>query len=356
MNLKSLYLLPALLLAHSAALAAPKISDDPKPRSAEKIIYFKQNGKFGAKTTSGKIIVPAQYNCEFMCEHVKHGETADGELLFTDNSREVRGKVAYSPFFLHSRQGRFLYQPMMYDAAADYFSEGKRRYVSKDGKVGFADRAGNLITPAQHDWAGQFEYGYAEFCDDCREVRVDEEHTAVQGGTWGMMDARGNTVAPGNTRRTASDIERNGKFYPHPFAYTAAERDILQRINRYKNLIVGLAAVSYSPYKTAEERAAYRFEIVSQPVQGYPYYEIVLFDGKGNTVEGERFLAGADGKRLYVLPVGDDTPQPLETYLRHDIRSTLAEQPEKQKNGSWNDNPFRLKDYPEAKALLKRRK
>ena len=29
MNLKSLYLLPALLLAHSAALAAPKISDDP---------------------------------------------------------------------------------------------------------------------------------------------------------------------------------------------------------------------------------------------------------------------------------------------------------------------------------------
>ena len=107
MNLKSLYLLPALLLAHSAALAAPKISDDPKPRSAEKIIYFKQNGKFGAKTTSGKIIVPAQYHCEFMCEHVKHGETADGELLFTDNSREVRGKVAYSPFFLHSRQGRF---------------------------------------------------------------------------------------------------------------------------------------------------------------------------------------------------------------------------------------------------------
>ena len=235
MNLKSLYLLPALLFAHSAALAAPKISDDPKPRSAEEIIYFKQNGKFGAKTTSGKIIVPAQYNCEFMCEHVKHGETADDELLFTDNSREVRGKVAYSPFFLHSRQGKFLYQPMMYDLAADYFSEGKRRYVSKDGKVGFADRAGNLVTPAQHDWAGPFEYGYAAFCDGCREVRVDEEHTTVQGGTWGMMDARGNTVAPSDTRRAASDIERNGKFYPHPFAYTAAERDILQRINRYKN-------------------------------------------------------------------------------------------------------------------------
>ena len=345
-----------LTLISTAALAAPAFSDGLKPRSAEKVVYFKQNGKFGAKTASGKIIVPAQYNCEFMCEHVKHGKTADGELLFTDNSREVRGKVAYSPFFLHSRQGRFLYQPMMYDLASDYFSEGKRRYVSKDGKVGFVDRAGNLITPAQHDWAGQFEYGYAAFCNGCREVRVDEEHTTVQGGTWGMMDARGNTVAPGDTRHTASDIERNGKFYPHPFAYTAAERDILQRINRYKDLIVGLETVHHSPYKTAEERAAYRFEIVSPPVQGYPYYEIVLFDGKGNTVYGERFLAGADGKRLYALPVGDDTPQPLETYLRHAIRSTLAEQPERQKNGSWNDNPFRLKDYPEAEALLKRRK
>ena len=244
---------------------------------------------------------------------------------------------------------------MMYDLASDYFSEGKRRYVSKDGKVGFADRADNLVTPAQHDWAGQFEYGYAAFCDGCREVHVDEEHTAVQGGTWGMMDARGNTVAPSNTRRAASDIERNGKFYPHPFAYTAAERDILQRIKRYKNLIVGLEAVRHSPYKTTEERAAYRFEIVSPPVQGYPYYEIVLFDGKGNTVEGERFLAGADGKRLYALPVGEETPQLLETHLRHDIRSTLAEQPERQKSGQ-NDNPFRLKDYPEAEALLKRRK
>ena len=352
MNLKSLYLLPALLLAHSAALAAPKFSDDPKPRSAEKIIYFKQNGKFGAKTTSGKIIVPAQYNCKFICEH---GETTGDELLFLDKSREVRGKVAYSPFFLHSRQGRFLYQPMMYDLTADYFSEGKRRYVSKDGKVGFADRAGNLVTPAQHDWAGPFEYGYATFCDGCREVRMDEEYTAIQGGTWGMMDARGNTVAPSDTRRAASDIERNGKFYPHPFAYTAAERDILQRINRYKNLIVGLEAVRHSPYKTTEERAAYRFEIVSPPVQGYPYYEIVLFDGKGNTVEGERFLAGTDSKRLFALPVGEETPQLLETHLRRAIRSTLAEQPERQKNGR-NDNPFRLKDYPEAEALLKRRK
>ncbi|WP_455008246.1 hypothetical protein [Neisseria sicca] len=72
MNLKSLYLLPALLLTHSAALAAPKFSNNLKPRSAEKIIYFEQNGKFGAKTTSGKIIVPAQYNCKFICEH---GET-----------------------------------------------------------------------------------------------------------------------------------------------------------------------------------------------------------------------------------------------------------------------------------------
>ena len=100
MNLKSLYLLPALLLAHSAALAAPKFSNNLKPHSAEKIIYFEQNGKFGAKTASGKIIVPTQYNCEFICEHC---ETAACELLFLDCSRDIRGKFAYSPFFLHSR-------------------------------------------------------------------------------------------------------------------------------------------------------------------------------------------------------------------------------------------------------------
>ena len=48
-----------LTLISTAALSAPAFSDGLKPRSAEKVVYFKQNGKFGAKTTSGKIIVPA---------------------------------------------------------------------------------------------------------------------------------------------------------------------------------------------------------------------------------------------------------------------------------------------------------
>ncbi|WP_225747552.1 WG repeat-containing protein [Eikenella sp. Marseille-P7795] len=116
---------------------------------------------------------------------------------------------------------------MMYDMGADDFAEGRRRYVSPDGKVGFANRAGKLVIPARHDWAGQFEYGYAEFCDGCREVRANEEHTALEGGTWGMMNTRGDTVQPSNTRRAANDIERDGKFYPYPFAHTAVERAIL---------------------------------------------------------------------------------------------------------------------------------
>jgi len=85
---------------------------------------------------------------------------------------------------------------------------------------------------------------------------------------------------------------------------------------------------------------------------------IAVAQWQTNPANGSSYnvLAGADGKRLYALPVGEETPLPLETHLRHDIRSTLAEQPKRQKSGSWNDNPFRLKDYPEAKALLKRRK
>ncbi|MDO4879199.1 MAG: WG repeat-containing protein [Neisseria sp.] len=338
------------IILFAALAAAASASANGKPKPAEKIVYFEQNGKFGAKTAGGKIIVPAQYDSGMM---IRHGDTAEGELIFMDSGRAIKGKVAYSPFFLHSRQGRLLYQPMMYDMVPDYFSEGKRRYVAPDGKVGFADRAGKLVIPAKHDWAGQFEYGYAEFCDGCREVRVDEEHTAVRGGTWGVMDAHGNTVSPGNTRRTAADIERNGKFYPHPFAYTAAERDILNRIGRYKNLIVGLDIVSVSPRMPPEQRAAYRLEIVSRPVAGYPYYEIALFDDAGRNVSDKYFLAGADGKRLYALP-GEDVPQPLETYLRRQIRTILAEQPERQKSGFWQDNPFVLKDYPEAEALLKK--
>ena len=148
-------LLAATLLS-AATLAAPKHSGSLKPPSAEKIVYFEQNGKFGAKTAGGRIIVPARYDSGLIREH---GETAQGELLFMDMGRAVRGEAAYSPFFLYSRQGRLLYRPMMYDLAADDFSEGKRRYVAEDGKVGFADRAGSLIIPAAHVCYFQFEYG-----------------------------------------------------------------------------------------------------------------------------------------------------------------------------------------------------
>lgn len=345
-------LLISILIAASA-FAAHARSDGLEPRDAEKIVYFEQNGRFGAKTALGRVVVPAQYGGGFFYQD---GDAVEDELLFMDKSRAVRGSIAYSPFFLHSRQGRFLYRPMMYDTGADYFSEGRRRYVSEEGKVGFADRAGNLAIPARHDWVEPFEYGYAAFCDGCREEYIDDEHTVVRGGTWGVMDARGQTVRPGSVRRAENDIERDGKFYPHPFAYNAAETDILQRFNRYKKLIVALRLVNVSPHIPQPQRAAYRFEIVSQPVQGYPYYEIALFDDKGRRDAHYGFLAGADGKQLYVLPIGEEKPQPLEPYLQQEILAAFETQSERRKNGASTNNPFDLKDYPEAAAWLKRRK
>ena len=73
-------------------------------------------------------------------------------------------------------------------------------------------------------------------------------------------------------------------------------------------------------------------------------------------MSNKHFLAGADGKRLYALTFWEDAPQPLATHLRRKIRTILAEQPERQRNGFWQDNPFDLKDYPEAESLLGRRK
>ena len=96
-----------------------------------------------------------------MFEHVKHGETADDEVLFTDNSREVRAKLPILPF---SRipAGKFLYQPMMYDLAADYFQKANAAmFQRRQGR--FCRPRRPSVTPAQHDWAGQFEWGYAAF-------------------------------------------------------------------------------------------------------------------------------------------------------------------------------------------------
>jgi hypothetical protein len=121
-------------------------------------------------------------------------------LLAEKNEKSEKNTSGY----VYDRKGNF-YQPYLFDNGADYFSEGVRRFV-KNGKVGFVDRYGKIIIQPGHDFASSFNYGYAVFCDGCDWEKTDDEHPAIVGGTWGVMNTKGETVQP-FTKYTEKDID-----------------------------------------------------------------------------------------------------------------------------------------------------
>ena len=88
---------------------------------------------------------------------------------------------------------------IMYDNGPDYFQEGMARYREKD-KLGFIDEKGEVVIPAQFEWAFPFKDGIAEVCEGFTWVS-DGEYSRPVGGRWGAIDKTGSVVIPINLTR-----------------------------------------------------------------------------------------------------------------------------------------------------------
>ena len=81
-----------------------------------------------------------------------------------------------------------------YDNGPDYFSEGLTR-SRRDGKISYWNEQLEMVIGPRYDWGWPFEGGLALVCSGCRPERPPgEEHTEVVGGSWGVIDARGEEV------------------------------------------------------------------------------------------------------------------------------------------------------------------
>lgn len=140
-------------------------------------IAFEQDGVWGFRDASGKVVIAAQYFTvtPFTTEGVA-GVIADTGAAFID--------VA----------GRRVATALMFDNGPDYFVQGLARIVDQ-GKTGFLDRAGKIVIAPQFDAAGSFCEGLAPVCMGCKEVPRGE-HSEMVGGQWGFIDRNGAAVIP----------------------------------------------------------------------------------------------------------------------------------------------------------------
>ncbi|ANF52112.1 hypothetical protein A0O34_17005 [Chryseobacterium glaciei] len=292
--------------------------------------FISKDSLVGVKNQEGKIIVPAQFK---IFSNIENGELVEGETIHFDGSKKGEESEKNAWGYVYDRKGNFLYQPFLYDNGADYFEEGVRRFV-KNGKVGFADRNGKITIEPIHDFVSQFNFGYASFCDGCDWEKTDDEHKAIVGGDWGMMNFKGEIVQP--ITKSENAVEINGKYYPNPFKYNEKEKNILQFFEKYNKQLSDIYYVNYYNKLSENEKKLF-FEIVERPKENFPYFQINTYDnGKMNSGSSRfNFIVSEDGKNFYASDY-DVEKIPFEKWLKKEMKE--AEEFQKE----HPDNPNKL--------------
>ncbi|TZF99100.1 WG repeat-containing protein (plasmid) [Chryseobacterium panacisoli] len=296
----------------------------------EDLYYFKSKDSLvGVKDKAGKIIVPAQFK---IFSFLKDGDPVEGETILFDGSREGEKPEKNAWGYVYDRKGKFLYQPFLYDNSADYFSEGLRRLV-KNGKVGFADRNGKTIIEAEHDFASPFNYGYAAFCDGCDWEKTNDEHRAIVGGKWSVMNTKGQTVQP-VAKPSGNEVEIDGKYYPNPFQYNEKEKNILHFFEKQEKKLSDLYYVNFYNKLSENEKNLF-FEIVERPKENFPYYQVNTYDYRKKELDmlyRFKFMVSEDGKSFYAIEDYNEKKVPFENWLKEEIKNAEDFQKEHKDN------------------------
>jgi hypothetical protein len=87
-----------------------------------------------------------------------------------------------------------------FDNGPDYWVNGLSRFV-KNNKIGFVNRQGHAVIPAEYDWADIFTHNYpiAVVAQGCQKVKLGslyDLHDDIRGGKWGAIDKHGKVIVP----------------------------------------------------------------------------------------------------------------------------------------------------------------
>ena len=138
-------------------------------------VRVKKDGKYGFLNSEGELVIPPQYGVT--------GDFSEG-VVFAQEEGEERLILdeGLNPVIMLDEDGEAVgetFSGRYVDVMR--LSEGLAWYCPNDAdlKLGYIDRSGKPVIPAQYDLAGDFHGGYAAVCAD------DE---------WSVIDRQGNTV------------------------------------------------------------------------------------------------------------------------------------------------------------------
>ena len=145
--------------------------------------YLQYGSRVAYVNFHGDTIIPFGHFAYFGTDTLTHFATV---LKYTNDSIFGR-QIAID------RNQNILFDIVMFDNGPELFHDGLLR-VLQNGKMGYANRFGQIVIPCVYDYAKWFDNGQAEVTFKAKEFLDMEEHRRVESDDWFKIDKKGNKI------------------------------------------------------------------------------------------------------------------------------------------------------------------
>jgi len=114
-------------------------------------------------------------------------------LEFYANVMEHPNDSTYGRQMAIDKNENVLFDLVMFDNGLEPFNDGLTRVI-RNGKMGYANRFGQVVIACEYDYVKWFENGKAEVTYSAKEYFDLDEHRVVESDEWFSIDKKGNRV------------------------------------------------------------------------------------------------------------------------------------------------------------------
>ena len=114
-------------------------------------------------------------------------------LEYYANVMEHPNDSTYGRQIAIDRKQNILFDIVNFDNGPEPFHEGLTR-VLRNGKMGYANKYGQVVIPCIYDFVGTFKDGKAEVTYNAKEYLDWEDHMRVESDEWFLIDKKGKKI------------------------------------------------------------------------------------------------------------------------------------------------------------------
>ena len=146
--------------------------------------YLQFGSRVAYLNTKGDTIIPFD----------KYAYLGTDSLICYANVIEFPNDSSYGRWIAINRNQNTLYDIVPFDNGPDYFHERLVR-AKRNGKMGFADKNGQIVIECEYDFAEWFKNGKAKVTYDARVIKDKyEDHTRIESDEWFYIDKNGKRI------------------------------------------------------------------------------------------------------------------------------------------------------------------